>query len=201
MIMQSSGHSSPSDISATMKACRERGSIKLVFKNDTPSAALSQKEFAGSERHLLIRLEDYWLSLRQSSCGPFFEDFRPWRNPVPWNNCFIAYVSEQGAELTFDHVGGSILALFKPDRTNLPDREWLLATIASRFGDIDHVLKTVRPARREGQFYRPDAIDALYRSLLLPFVDGKRTPAYVLGAMTYRLDPMSVAQRLPPQLE
>jgi hypothetical protein len=193
MIVQSSGHSLSSSIGVTMKACQERIGIKLIFENDAPSAALSQNEFADSERRLLIRLEDYWLSLRRSLYGPFLEDFRPWRNPVPWRSCFLAYVSEQGAELTFDHVGGSIVALFKPDRTNLPDREWLLDTISSRFGEISAVLKTARPARREGRICRPEGIAALYRSVLLPFVDGKRTPAYVIGAVTYRLDTLAAA--------
>jgi hypothetical protein len=193
MNLQSSEHCLPSDISTTIKACQMRIGLKVVIENDAPSAALPQNEFAGSERRLLIRLEDYWLSLRQSSCGPFLEDFRPWRNPVPWRNCFIAYVSERGAELSFDHVGGSIVALFKPDRTNLPDREWLLDTITSRFGKISDALEAARPARREGQLCRPEGIVAFYRSVLLPFVDGKRTPAYVIGAMTYCLDTPAAA--------
>jgi hypothetical protein len=33
------------------------------------------------------------------------------------------------------------------------------------------------------------------RSVLLPFVDAKREPAYVIGVVTYRLDP------IPPALE
>src|ERR1700730_12981567 len=104
MSVQSNRHSSSSKISTTKEASQERADIKLIFKNDAPSAALPQKEVAGSERRLLIRLEDYWQSLLQSSCGPFFEDFQPSRNPVPWENCFIAYISGQGAELAFDHV-------------------------------------------------------------------------------------------------
>jgi hypothetical protein len=195
MIVQVSRHSFASEISTTKKASQERANVKLIFENDAPSATLPQKEFAGSERRLLIRLEDYWQSLRQSSCGPFFEDFQPSRNPVPWENCFIAYVSGQGAELAFDHIGASIIALFKPDRTNLPDREWLLDTITSWFGEIGNVLETARPARGEGRFYRPKGLVALYRSVLLPFVDAKREPAYVIGATTYRLDP------IPPALE
>jgi hypothetical protein len=193
MIVQSNGNGVYSDINMPTKACQERNDIKLISENNAPSAGLSQKEFAGSERRLLVRLEDYWMSLRQSPFGPFFEDFRPSRNPVPWKNCFIAYVGGQHVELTFDHVGGSIIALFKPDRTNLPDREWLLDTIASRFGDICNVLKTARPEKREGQFCRPEGIVTPYRSVLLPFVDGRRTPAYVIGAMTYRLQPLPVA--------
>jgi hypothetical protein len=193
MIVQSSRHRLSSSISTTKKASQERSGIKLIFENDAPSAALSRKEFAGSEHRLLVRLENYWRSLRQSSCGPFFGDFWPSRNPVPWKDCFIAYVGGQGAELAFDHIGGSIITLFKPDRTNLPDREWLLDTITSRFGEITNVLKTARPARGEGRFCRAEGIVVLYRSMLLPFVDAKREAAYMIGAMTYRLDPMPAA--------
>jgi len=190
MIVQSSRHSLSSGISTKATASQERSAIKLIVENDAPSATSSYKLFADSERRLLIRLENYWRSLRQSEYGPFFEDFWPSRNPVPWKNCFIAYAHQPGAEFAFDHIGGSITALFKPDRTNLPDEEWLLDTIRSRFGEFSNVLKTARPARGEGRFYRSEGIVVLYRSMLLPFVDAKRVPAYVIGAMTYRLDPM-----------
>jgi len=194
MIVQSSRHGLSSGISTTKNAAHERSGIKLIFENDALSATSSLKQFADSERRLLLRLENYWRSLRQSPCGPFFEDFWPSRNPVPWKDCFIACVGEQDAELAFDHIGGSIITLFKPNRTNLPDREWLLDTITSRFGGISDVLKTARPARGEGRFYRPEGIVVLYRSMLLPFVDAKREPAYIVGAMTYRLDPMPASQ-------
>jgi hypothetical protein len=191
MIVPSSRHNSSSGIIPTPRASQERRAIKLVVENDKLSEDSSQKQFADSERRLLIRLENYWHSLRQSARGPFFEDFWPSRNPVPWKDCFIAYVSGPGAEPAFDHIGGSIIALFKPDRTNLPDKEWLLDTISSRFGEMSTVLKTARPARGEGRFCRPEGILVLYRSMLLPFVDAKREPVYMIGAMTYRLDPIN----------
>jgi hypothetical protein len=193
MILQSSGQSLCSGISTTQKLFQERSAVKLIVENDAPSATLSEKQFADSERRLLIRLENYWRSLRQSARGPFFEDFWPSRNPVPWKNCFIAYVGGAGAELAFDHIGGSVAALFKPDRTNLPDIEWLLDTITSRFGEIGNVFKTAQPARGEGRFCRPEGTVVLYRSMLLPFVDAKREPAYMVGAITYRLDQMPLA--------
>lgn len=192
MIVQSSRQSLSSGISKTQKPSQDCSAIKLTVENDAP-ARLSQKQFDDPERRLLIRLENYWRSLRRSACGPFFEDFWPSRSPVPLTNCFIAYVGGPGAQLAFDHIGGSIIALFELDRTNLPDREWLLDAIPSRFGDISNVLKTVSPARGEGRFNRPGGIVVLYRSILLPFVDAKREPAYMIGAMTYRLDPMPAA--------
>jgi len=163
---------------------RGAGSVKLVSENHAPLAALQSNEFAGSERRRIIRLEDYWLSLRRCAQGPFFEDFRPSRNPVPWGNCFIACFSGLGSEPTFDHVGRSIIVLFKPDRTNLPDREWLMDTIALRFGEMSDALMAFRPVRRDDSFDRSDGIVALYRSILLPFVDSKRKPTYVIGAVT-----------------
>ena len=193
MMLQSSRRSLSSDTGAGGKARQERNAIKLITENNAPSGASFQERFAGSERRLLVRLEDYWRSLRQSPRGPFFEDFWPSRNPVPWKNCFIAYVDGQRTALAFDHIGGSIIALFKPDRTNLPDREWLLDTITSRFGEIDGVLRTASPARGEGRIHRPENVVVLYRSMLLPFVDMKRQPTYVIGAMTYRLDPIPAA--------
>jgi hypothetical protein len=186
MIVQSSRHGPSSGMSGMPWTSHDRGAI---VQNDEPSAVLSQKQFADSERRLLVRLEHYWRSLRRSARGPFIEDFRTSRNPVPWEDCFIAHVGGAGAELGFDHIGKSIVALFKPDRTNSPDGEWLLDTIQHRFGEASTVLKTTSPARGEGRFCRPDGIVVLYRSLLLPFVDANRQPAYMIGAMTYRLDP------------
>jgi len=177
MIAQSSRQSLSSSANPTTGSFQDRGPITLIVEND-------------SERRLLLRLENYWRSLRQSACGPFFEDFWPARNPVPWTDCFIACVGGPGADPAFDHIGGSITALFKPDGTNLPDREWLSETIPSRFGEMSNVLKTSRPARGEGRFCRPDGVVVLYRSILLPFVDAKREPAYMIGAVTYRVDPM-----------
>ena len=160
--------------------------VTLVFDNNTPST-LHVAKFADSERRLTIRLEDYWLSLRWCAQGAFFEDFRPTRNPVPWENCFLACFDELEADPIFDHVGASIIVLLKPDRTNLPDTEWLKDTIASRFGNMRDALVTAKSIRQEGRLDRPGGIVALYRSLLLPFVDGKRVPRYVIGAVTYCL--------------
>jgi hypothetical protein len=149
---------------------------------------LPKRGYADRERRLMIRLEDYWLSLRRCERGPFLEDFRIARNPVPWTNCFVAYASGRGAEPIFDHIGGSIIDLFKPERSNLPDREWLMDAIAARFGDMSDALTTVGPVRRDGRFDRPNGSAALYRSVLLPFVDVNREPTYVIGALTYRLE-------------
>jgi hypothetical protein len=156
-----------------------------------PDAAPSGAPAPANERRLTVRLENYWLSLRWSPRGPFFGDFHPERNPVPWSNSFLARVDGTPSAIRFEHVGEGIIALFKPHGTNLPEREWLLAAIALHCGDIAVTLDHATPTRRDGSFVRYDGARVLYRSLLLPFVDAEREPRYVVGALTYRLEPPS----------
>ncbi|HMK68942.1 MAG TPA: hypothetical protein VK433_10360 [Stellaceae bacterium] len=166
-------------------------SIKLVSETRAPSVAAPTKDYAGIERRLIVRLESYWLSLRRCASGPFFEDFFPARNPVPWENCFIAYFGAVDAEPVFDHLGSLILVLFKPDRTNLPDQEWLTSSIAAQLGNMGEALSSGKPVRREGRLNLPGGKSALFRSILLPFADLERKPSYVLGAVTCRFDPVT----------
>src|SRR5690242_10017652 len=154
--------------------------IKLVSENLAPLGVSQTNQFSGAERRLTVRLVDYWLNLRWCERGPFFEDFRPSRNPVPWSNCFLSYITAPEAEPVFDHVGETIIALFKPSGTNLPDREWLLDTIVKRFGDMREALSNSQPIRRDACFQHESGAIALYRSVLLPFVDGKRRPTYII---------------------
>ena len=175
------------DLRASSKPRREASDVEQGAETPVAFATWAKSPYVGAERRLSIRLEGYWRSLRRCARGPFFQDFWPSRNPIPWTNCFLAYVSGPGVEPVFDHIGGSIIAVFKPDRTNLPDREWLSDTTASHFGGLADALTTATPVRRDGRFERRDGIVALYRSVLLPFVDLKREPTYVLGAVTYRL--------------
>ena len=182
-------HCASSRAVTTPETVEGERAVGFVAQDKASLASLQTNAFAGAERRLTIRLEDYWLSLRRypQGKGPFIDDFQPDRNPVPWRNCFIAYISGRGAEPIFDYVGASIILLFKPDRTNLPDWEWLVDIVAVRFGDMGEMLESFRPTKREGSFERSNGIVALYRSILLPFVDDKREPRYVLGAVSYLL--------------
>ena len=163
----------------------------LIPHDGDPTVAPLEGRFEGVERRLTVRLENYWLSLRWSPRGPFFQDFHPARNPVPWTNVFIAHVPTSPKEISFDHVGTAIISLFKPDRTNLRSEDWLPDTIASRFGNMRVALDLARLSRREDRFDRTNGDTVLYRSLLLPFVDCDRVPTYVVGAVTYRVEQRS----------
>jgi len=139
------------------------------------------------ERRRTIRLVNYWLSLRWSGRGPFFRDFQPELNRVPWADSFLAYLGGKPEEISFEYVGDGIAPIFRPKGTNLPERDWLLEAIATRCGDIKGTLDCGRPAHRDGSFVLSDGSLVQYRSVLLPFVDEEHAPRYLLGAVTYRL--------------
>jgi len=176
-------NSSSSDPCAVLRLAPRPLAITL----HASAVPLSTSECASTDRRRTIRLENYWLSLRHCDQGRFLMDFQPTRNPVSWHNCFLAYFHRFDAEPVFDHIGASIIVLFKPDRTNIPDQEWLIDAIALHCGNMSAALTSATPVRREGQLNRPNGIVAFYRSLLLPFIDAKQSPAYVMGAVTYCL--------------
>jgi hypothetical protein len=122
------------------------------------------------------------MSLRHSESGPFFADFRPERNPVPWTCCCLAAKSGDGA-LSFEHFGtayGTVFGLEEADARLADDPA---SRFAHLFGSFTEALKGGRPLRKEGPC--ADGRRAfLYRSVLLPFVDPRGSPAYVLGAFS-----------------
>jgi hypothetical protein len=132
------------------------------------------------EQRATFRLRSYWLTLRRSESGPFFVDFRPDRNPIPWDQCCLASWSDSG--LSLEHFGSAYRTVFSlAASVHIVDpgsRFFLL------FGDIAAARTAARPLEREGsddQGHRT----ILYRSIFLPFVDLQRSPRYVLGAFTH----------------
>ncbi len=167
------------------RAPRARGT-HLAPVAPAASALAERRSYDGLERRATQRLEHYWLSLRWAERGPFFQDFQPGRNPVPWENCLLATIAENGA-LAFDHVGRTIIALF--GRGPSVAAPTLAEIAAERFGDFREALSSGRPLHREDEVVRADGTGVLYRSVLLPFVDLRRRPTYVLAAVSYRLEP------------
>jgi hypothetical protein len=106
---------------------------------------------------------------------------------VPWENCFLASLSPSDGT-TFDHIGPTLLAILRRDGSNLPESEQFAEAVALHFGDLARPLRDSRPVRGEGSIASKEGT-VLYRSVLLPFVDAAQRPSYVLGAMTYRIDP------------
>jgi hypothetical protein len=141
------------------------------------------------ERRATIRLLRYWLSLRRFGIVPAMSDFDPHRNPVPWENCFLIATGETPAELAIEHIGTTLWAALElpaPVSTRPADLPPLLRELV---GDLDRVIDSGEPVERaEPDPHRlPSGDMLLYRTILLPFVDHRRRPRYVLGAVTMRL--------------
>jgi hypothetical protein len=134
------------------------------------------------DRRATVRLRNCWLALRWSPNGPYWQDFQPSRNPVPWPDCFVARRTDAGFAL--DHLGEAIRWAFLDGC----DAEAGLAPrpIAALFGDPDVPLATGKPLATERVLERRDGDMLVFRSLLLPFVDLRQRPVYVLGAVTWR---------------
>src|SRR5690242_10678077 len=121
------------------------------------------------------------MSLRHSENGPFFADFRPERNPIAWPRCCLLCRSP-GGTFAFEHFGedyGRFFGLRQEDARPADDACTLFARL---FGTPSEALGG-RPIEMEGRC-QPDGVEVLYRSVLLPFVDLRQRPSYVLGAFS-----------------
>ena len=135
------------------------------------------------DRRVTLRLLNYWVSLRRSAGGPFFADFKWFRNPVPWPDCRLVFVGADGG-VVVEHSGEALRQIF--DLVDAPSPEEVdIGKHAGLFGDIRATLADGRPAIREGAYARSDG-SVLYRSILLPFVDVAGRPAYILHAVSYK---------------
>jgi hypothetical protein len=134
------------------------------------------------DRRATVRLRNYWLAVRWSPNGPFWQDFQPSRNPVPWPDCFVA--RSTGGGFALDHLGEAIRWAFLDGADAEPGL--MPPRFAACFGDPGVPLATGRPLATERMLPRRDGDALLYRSLLLPFVDLQQRPVYVLGAVTWR---------------
>jgi hypothetical protein len=123
----------------------------------------------------------YWVSLRHSENGPFFADFRPERNPIPWPRCCLVCRSPEGA-FSFEHFGAEYRRVFGLRQEDACPADGAETPFALLFGTLADALNG-RPVERDGRC-RSGNVDVLYRSVLLPFVDLRGAPAYALGAFS-----------------
>lgn len=122
------------------------------------------------------------MSLRHSESGPFLADFRPERNPMPWPCCCLASWSGDGA-ISFEHFGAAYRTVFGLEEADARLADDPASRFALLFGSLADALTGQRPLRKEGRCADGHRT-VLYRSVLLPFVDLRGSPAYVLGAFS-----------------
>lgn len=134
----------------------------------------------GTEQRATLRLKRYWMTLRRNANGPYFADFRPERNPIPWTCCCLAFFSR--GRFSLEHFGEGYRAEFGIGEADIGSGA-AGSRFAGLFGSVADALAGSRPVEAEGADDQGDRT-VLYRSILLPFVDLEGSPAYVLGAFT-----------------
>jgi hypothetical protein len=164
----------------------------------SPSSMPDAPTFDERERRATVRLVRYWHSLRGSARGRFFQDFKPQRNPIPWENCFLVRIEPGTAQPHLEHLGRGIITAFFAGPTIAP-RTSAENITASLFGDPRSALADGALIKRDGSHRRVDGALVLYRAVLLPFVDGKGDGGYVLGAITCRIQEAEVNEALAVQ--
>jgi hypothetical protein len=142
------------------------------------------------ERRATIRLVSYWLSLRRTAAGPWLADLKPERNPIPWDRCSLAFVDPSG-QIAWEHFGAEYARVFAMVAADMPVSDSAGGRFATMFGRVADALASSRPSNRDGRYERADGRDVLYRSVMLPFIDGGGRPAYVLTAFSYGLRPLA----------
>lgn len=148
----------------------------------SPAPGLSPE----SEARRVYRLVFYWRSLRAVDGVPVFFDFDPRRNPLHWNQCFLLAMVERAA-FVFDHFGASLVPLVGTTPAS-PDEVPEDTVIGRLLSGIPWVTDRGQPWKVEG--VDPLGTATLYhRSVLLPFRDVSHRLAYLLGGVTFRIDP------------
>ena len=129
------------------------------------------------EQRATVRLQRYWMSLRQRDGVSWFSDFRPSRCPAPWDQCVLVSLGIRPDDFTIEHLGAT-LAVGPPGHPEFG---------AMLLRNLPEVI-----ARRSFLF-RADRLPiatggiVLFRSILLPFLDSKGDLGYVLGSASWRV--------------
>lgn len=143
------------------------------------------------ERRATVRLVHYWLSLQRGGAVPAFVDFDPHRNPIAWDQCLLA--SCGGADdVVLEHVGTALAAV---------DLEMAAAVPGSRPSFVKEILAPLPDALRGGEPRHASGSCGLagercllYRSVLLPFRSLDSARHYVLGAATFKIEPVAAEE-------
>jgi hypothetical protein len=143
--------------------------------------------FDGAEQRRTLRLLVQWRSLRQQDGIPWFSDFDPHRNPVPWERCVLFSLAPSG-EIVIEHTGAALRPPSEDGAAGARARAEAASFLRSRLGDLAVIRTEWRPLEGSGRERLEGGELLLYRSLLLPFRDRGGRPAYVLGAATWRID-------------
>lgn len=146
------------------------------------------------ERRATVRLVHYWNSICRSNAMPAFVDFDPHRNPIDWDHCLLASCAGP-KDVVLEHIGKALAGLdAEAESACPPDRPWQ-GLVSRILAPLPQIISAAAPAHHNDIFELPGVGRVLFRSVLLPFrsVDAGRN--YVLGAATFRIDPIMAGRQ------
>ncbi len=141
----------------------------------------------GMERRLVLRLLSHWRTLGGERVFPSFAELEPVRIPDMWDNCLVLDVAGYQDNPVFRSIGSDLMAYAGMDLVNRhvtdAPQNTLVAVSVSYAAEV---LRKGVPISRGGEFFKPDGVRVLYRSILLPMSDDGKTVSGLLGAANCR---------------
>ena len=141
----------------------------------------------GMERRLVLRLLAHWRELCGERALPSFADVDPDRMSSMWANCLVLDCVGHAENPVFRTIGKDLADRIDMDLvdrfvTDAPEQTLISVTVAY----AGEVLRKKVPISRGGEFFKPDGVRVLYRSILLPMSDDGETVSGLLGAANCR---------------
>ena len=146
------------------------------------------------ERRATVRLVHYWNSICRSNAMPAFVDFDPHRNPIDWDHCLLASCAGP-KDVVLEHIGAALAGLDAEAENACPPGMPMQGLVTRILTPLPRIIAAAAPAHHDDIFALPGVGRVLFRSVLLPFrsVDAARN--YVLGAATFRVDPLAAGEQ------
>ncbi|MHA1109269.1 MAG: PAS domain-containing protein, partial [Alphaproteobacteria bacterium] len=139
------------------------------------------------ERRLVLRLLSHWRTLCGERELPSFAELDPAQMPDMWDDCLVLDVAGYQDNPVFRSIGPDLTAYAGMDLINRhvtdAPQNTLLAVSVSYAAEV---LRKCVPISRGGEFFKPDGVRVLYRSILLPMSDDGETVSGLLGAANCR---------------
>ena len=131
----------------------------------------------------MVSLLLHWQSLGEDGAMPRLLKFDPTRIPTMWPHCFLATLSSQDNDFTFDYIGSGLAAYSQETGSwkrgsEVPDDSFLALPLRA----IPVVREESLPTLVTGQAAIGEGEVRKFRAIVLPLADHRDHLAYYLGA-------------------
>lgn len=134
------------------------------------------------DRRLVLQLLGYWQSVSSAGGPPLVSDFRRTDLDDLWTDCFALTLAPDDGESLLSDVGETIAAMSGVEQSGIPLAAIAPGTLlASALRPMPQVALSGAPSLDDGEFTDGLGRRFLYRSVLLPFVDGAGAVRTIIG--------------------